>query len=82
MSLEEDDYKVILSPLSKTYSEGTKSVEVEIYKGEEEEGWILEILDGLGNSMIADEMFKTAQEAWDQFMEDIKKDGIDSFIQA
>lgn len=80
MSLEDDDYEVKLSPLSKKYSEGNKSVEVEIYKGEDDEGWILELLDNLGNSMIADEMFKTEQEAWDQFIDDVKNDGIDAFI--
>ena len=77
---EDDDYEVILSSLSKTYSEGDLSVEVEIYKGEDDEGWILEILDNLGNSMIAEEQFQTEQAAWDQFVSDVTKNGIESFI--
>ncbi len=76
----EDDYEVKLSALFQTYKEGDKSVEVEIYKGEDDDGWILEILDGLGNSMISDEMFLTEQQAWDQFVTDVKEDGIDAFI--
>jgi hypothetical protein len=80
MNVDDDDYHVELSPLSRPYSENGKSVEVEIYKGEDDEGWILEILDTKGNSMIAEEMFKTDKEAWDQFIMDVKEDGIEAFI--
>ena len=77
--MSDDDVEIIMSPLCKTYTENGKSVIVEIYKGVEEK-WILEILDHLGNSMISDEMFETDQEAWNQFIHDVKEEGIDSFI--
>ncbi len=77
---EDEEYKVELSSLSKTYEENGKSVEVEIYKGEDEEGWILEVLDDYGNSMIAEVQFETEQMAWDRFILDVNKDGIDAFI--
>ena len=80
MNIEDDEYEVKLSPLSQAYCENGKTVEVEIYKGEDNEGWILEILDKQGNSMIAEEMFETDQEAWNQFISDVKEDGIDAFI--
>lgn len=76
----DEEYKVELSSLSKTYNKDGKSVEVEIYKGEDDEGWILEVLDNLGNSMIADEQFETEQKAWNQFIQDVERDGIDAFI--
>jgi hypothetical protein len=53
---------------------------VNTYKGDDDAGWILEILDGYGNSTSADEQFATKQQAWDQFITDIKNDGIDTFI--
>lgn len=59
MNTEDEYYDVKLSPLSQPYSENLKTVEVEIYKGEEDDGWILEVLDTRGNSMIADEIFET-----------------------
>ena len=80
MNIEDEEYEIKLSPLSQTYSENGKTVEVEIYKGEEDEGWILEVLDKRGNSMIGEEMFKTDREAWDQFVSNVKEEGIDTFI--
>jgi len=80
MNIEDEEYAVELSSLSQPYSENGKTVEVEIYKGEDDEGWILEVLDTKGNSMIAEEMFKTDKEAWDQFVLDVKEEGIDTFI--
>lgn len=80
MNIEDENYKIELSSLSQPYSENGKTVEVEIYKGEDDKGWILEILDTSGNSMIADEMYETDTEAWNQFIADVKKEGIDAFI--
>ena len=79
-SNEDDDYEVILSPLSYKHVEGDKSVVVEIYRGEDEKRWILEILDIYGNSLIGDELFDTEQQALDEFKKDLKKEGIDYFI--
>ena len=77
---DEDDIEIIMSDLCRTYTERNKSIEVEIYKGVDDEGWFLEILDQYGNSMLWDEMFKTEQEALAQFESDLKKEGIDIFI--
>jgi len=80
MNIEDEEYEVKLSSLSQSYSENGKSVEVEIYIGDDDDGWILEILDDQGNSMIGEEKFKTDKEAWNQFITDVKEEGIDAFI--
>lgn len=76
----EDDMEIILSPLSHTFEEDGKSVEVEIYKEKNDSQWFLEVLDEYGNLLLNDEMFDSDEQALQQFKEDIKKNGIDSFI--
>lgn len=43
-------------------------------------GWTLEVVDQYGNSTVWDGEFSTDQEALNQFLEDLKQDGIDALI--
>ena len=51
----DEEYKVIHSPLERRISERGISIEVLIYHGEDDAGWILEVVDHTGGSTVWDE---------------------------
>jgi uncharacterized protein len=74
-----DDYTIIHSPLQRRITRDGISVDVMIYHGEDEEGWILEVVDHLGGSTVWDDPFPTDQAALDEAMAAIEAEGIGSF---
>jgi hypothetical protein len=74
-----DDYEVVMSPLSTAHESEGKAVQIEIYK-DGEGCWILEVEDDFGNSTVWDDHFTTDQAALREALDAIKKDGIDSLI--
>lgn len=73
----EDD--LINSPLEQTYTEGSDSVEIFIYRMPDTP-WTLEVQDVFGNSTVWDDPFETDQEALDEFFRTVKEEGIGSLI--
>ena len=74
------DPEIIMSPLCREITgDGTK-IQVDIYHGEDDSGWILEVIDEENASTVWDEPFTTDQEALDAIMEVIEQDGIRSFL--
>ena len=65
--------------LSKEITQKGSKVQIRVY-GDGEGGWLLEIVDEYWNSTCWDDPFKTAQEAMDEGITAIDKDGIESFI--
>ena len=73
------DPEIIMSPLCREIiGDGTKIL-VDIYRGEDNSGWILEVIDEEDASTIWDDAFDTDQEALDEVMEVIEREGIRSF---
>jgi uncharacterized protein len=58
----DEEYKIVDSPLSRTITREGVSIEVHIYRGEHDPGWILEVVDETAASTIWDEVFKTDAE--------------------
>jgi len=77
-----DDYTLIHSPLQRRITRDGISIDVMIYRGEDEEGWILEVVDHLGGSTVWDDPFPSDQAALDEAMSAIKAEGIGSFAAA
>ena len=74
------DPEIVMSPLCREITgDGTK-IQVDIYHGEDDSGWILEIIDEENASTVWDEPFNTDQEALDAVMEVIEQDGIRSSL--
>jgi uncharacterized protein len=65
--------------LSKEIRKGNKWVRIDVY-GDDEGGWLLEIVDEYWNSTCWDEPFKSAQEAMNEGINAIENEGIESFI--
>jgi hypothetical protein len=76
----EDEYEIENSPLCRKETRDGHTVEIEIYRGENADGWILEVVDAEGASTVWDERFPTDQAALDAVMETIKEEGISTFL--
>ncbi|MBD0272417.1 MAG: YecA family protein, partial [Acetobacteraceae bacterium] len=59
----DEDHKIIRSPLERRVTERGISVEVLIYRGEADAGWILEVVDHAGGSTVWDDAFPTDRAA-------------------
>ena len=78
----DEDYRIIPSPLQQTVTRDGISVDVLIYRGEEDSGWILEVVNHLGGSTVWDDPFPTDQAALDEALSTIETEGIASFAEA
>lgn len=75
----DDDYVLIESPLSGKFTRDGVSVEVLIYRGEDEPSWILEVVDQANNSHVWDEQFPTDQLAMKAFLDAVQTEGMKPF---
>jgi uncharacterized protein len=77
-----DDYKLVFSTLSNRITRDGVTVDVQIYRGKDEEGWLLEVVDHLGGSTVWDDRFPTDVQALQEAMATIEAEGIASFAAA
>ena len=75
------DPEIVMSPLCQEIIEDGTKIQVEIYRGENESGWILEVIDEENASTVWDDPFDTDQEALEAVMTVIEQDGIRSFLE-
>ena len=75
------DPEIVMSPLCREIIKDDTKVQVDIYRGEDESGWILEVIDEDNASTVWDDPFNTDREALDAVMEVIEQDGIKSFLE-
>ncbi|WP_442487070.1 hypothetical protein [Halomonas litopenaei] len=59
----DDDVEIEMSPLSQELTDSGKTVQVEIYRGEEK-GWILKLVDEEGSSTVWNELFGPMPMLW------------------
>jgi uncharacterized protein len=76
----DDDYKIENSPLSTLVTRGGVTVDIQIYRGEDDDGWMLEVVDEENASTVWDDTFPSDQAALDEAMETIEKEGIATFL--
>ena len=77
----DEEYKIIHSPLERRISERGISIEVLIYHGEDDAGWILEVVDRTGGSTVWDEPFVSDQAALHEALRTIESEGISCFVE-
>ncbi len=69
------------SPLERRISRDGISVRVLIYRGEADDGWILEVVDHAGGSTVWEEAFTTDRAALDEVLSTIEREGISCFAE-
>ena len=75
------DPEIVMSQLCREIIQDGTKIQVDIYRGENEPGWILEVIDEENASTVWDDPFDTDREALDEVLEVIEKDGIRSFLE-
>ena len=73
--------EIIMSPLCREISGDDTRIQVDIYRGEDDSGWILEVIDEEYTSTVWDDPLNTDREALEEVMETIERDGIRSFLE-
>ena len=76
-----DEYKIIHSPLERRISEHGTSIEVLIYRGENDAGWILEVVNHTGGSTVWDEAFVSDRAALDEALRTTESEGTSCFVE-
>lgn len=74
-----NDPKIITSPLSGPFTEGSITVDVQIYRLEDSK-WALEVIDSEGTSIVWDEQFDTAEAAHAEFRRCVVEEGLVGII--
>ncbi|WP_299315769.1 hypothetical protein [uncultured Halomonas sp.] len=72
--------ELIQSPLSQTITRDGHSLQVDIYRLEEEVDWLLEVVNEDGTSHVWDDRFATDQAALDAVHEAIDEEGVAAFL--
>jgi len=72
--------ELIQSPLSQTITRDGYTLQVDIYRLEEETDWLLEVVNEEGTSHVWDDRFATDQAALDAVHEAIDEEGIAAFL--
>ena len=79
---DELEDELVISPLGCKIAREGIEVEICIYRGASEEGWLLEIVDQKDGSTVWDDRYPTEQAALDEAMDTIANEGIGSFAEA
>ena len=77
--MSDKEYDIVHSPLSQKLTRDGKTIDIEIY-GEQDGGWILEVVDEYGNSTVWDNSFDDDQSALDCVLETVKDEGINALV--
>ncbi|WP_066962430.1 hypothetical protein [Microbulbifer sp. Q7] len=74
-----DDTTPQESPLSRVYSDGDHTVNIDIY-ADGEGGWLLEIVDEHNNTTVWEDAFDTDEAALQEALDALKEEGVGAFI--
>lgn len=78
--MTETDPPIIPSPLSKTVNRDGITVEVRIFKLEEDDGWTLEVVNEAGTSTVWEDPFTTDAAAFEAFERAVEVEGMETFL--
>jgi len=76
----QEEFEIEDSKLSQKVSRDGMTVEVLIYRGKDDSGWMLEVVDQEGGSTVWDDLFPTDEEALAEAMNTIETEGIACFL--
>ena len=71
---------IVDSDLSGIVSKDDITVEVFIYRLENESKWSLEVLNNAGTSIVWDDLFDSDDEAYAEFQRTVEEEGMNAFL--
>ncbi len=75
-----DEAQLVMSPLCREITRDGMTVEVHIYRGVDDDEWVLEVVDQEHASTVWNNQFPTDQAALDEVIRTIESEGIASFL--
>jgi hypothetical protein len=73
---------LVFSRYSGIYRDGDDEVEVNIFRpGNGSDGWTLEVVNSEGTSILWEAMFATDDDAYKEFLNTVKEEGLDAFAE-
>lgn len=78
--MNDNEPTIIHSPLSGKFTRDGVTVDVHIYRLEHEAEWTLDVVDKEWASTVWEGTFSTDQAAYDQFVSDVEREGLEAVI--
>ena len=78
--MKDRDPNIIVSGRSQTFTKDGVTVDVQIYRLEDDPKWALEVVNDHGTSIVWDDLFDTDDEAFAAFEEAVEEDGMATFL--
>ena len=78
--MEDRDPNLVRSGLSGLVTKDRVTVEVEIYRLEDEPGWSLEVVNDKGTSIVWNDLFSSDRDAYDEFLRTAAEEGMSTFL--
>jgi len=78
--MTEREPNIVTSGLSRRFTRDGVTVEVCIYRLEDEKEWALEVVNSNGTSLVWDDQFPTDDAANSEFLRAVADDGMDQFL--
>lgn len=78
--MADTDPPIIDSSLSQTVTVDNITVQVRIFKLEEDDGWTLEVVNEAGTSTVWEDPFATDAHAFEAFQRAVEEEGIETFL--
>ena len=75
----DDEYQIITSPLSQKVTRDGVTIDVQIYRGEDDAEWLLEVVDQDWGSTVWEATFASDQDALNEVFRTIATEGIRCF---
>jgi len=76
----DEEYKIVTSRLSRKFSQDGVTIEILIYRLENDQAWQLEVVGPEGGSTVWEDLFATEQDALNEVFQTIAAEGISSFL--
>ncbi|WP_233506011.1 hypothetical protein [Rhodoferax lacus] len=76
----EDDIEIVYSPLQQRYTKDGHTLDIQIYKYEDDADWTLEVVADDGLSTVWNEGFPTDKAAFEQARWAIDAEGAEAFL--
>lgn len=74
------DPAIIVSPLSQTVTRNAVTVQVNIFRIEDDGGWTLEVVNETGTSTVWEDPFDTDAAALEAFQHAAETEGMETFL--
>lgn len=71
--------EVIESPLNGSYSDDGLTVDIKICRTTAKD-WSLEIIDAKGSSVVWNNLFKSDEDAWSEFIDEVETEGLHTLL--